>query len=125
SNLGLAHLLLGNDGDALDEFTASLAHSVQIGSRRIAAESLLGLAAVAARASEIEAAAGLRSMSFALHDACQAPLNTVEQVVEERFLSEIRDGDPTAGEPAARLSSLEDAAAYAAEVAAAIRSDRE
>ena len=124
-NLGLAHLFLGNDVQGAEEFSASLAHSTQMGSRRLAAESLLGLAAVAARASDLETAARLRSMALDFHKACQAPLNAVEQRVEERFLGKVREKSSAPEEPLARLASLDDAAADAAEVVAAIRSGRE
>ena len=123
-NLGLVSLFLGKDDQAADAFSASLAHSAQMGARRYAAESLLGLAAVAARASLLDAAARLRSVSLAFHEASGAPLNLAEQRVEERFLANVRDRVPVAGDARAPSMSLDDAVAYAATVAATIREPR-
>jgi hypothetical protein len=122
SNLGLAHLFLGNDGQAADEFAGSLLLSGQMGARRFAAEALLGLAAVAARASQPEAAARLRSISFAFHDAAGVALNAAEERVDQRFLADVGQRIPPDRQIPERSTTLEDATAFAAEVVETIRS---
>jgi hypothetical protein len=122
SNLGLANLFLGNDQQAAEDFCASIALSAEMGARRYAAEALLGLAAVAAKASHREVAARLRAMSLAFHRASGAPLNPAEQRLEDRFLADLQERAASTGEPGARLTSLDDAAAYAADVVETVRS---
>ncbi len=124
SNLGLAKLFLGNDDQAVDDFAASLIQSAQIGSRRLAAESLLGLAAVAARASLVEAATRLKSISLALHEECHAPLNAVERRLDERFLIPITDRGAADAESAPRPRGLDEVVAHALSVAATIKAER-
>jgi predicted ATPase len=121
SNLGLAYLFLGNDEGAADEFAASLSMSGQMGARRYAAEALLGLAAVAARASLPEAAARLRSISLAFHDAFGARLNPGEERVDKRFLADLRQRVPPDDQTPEQSTTLEDATAYATEVVETIR----
>jgi hypothetical protein len=114
SNLGLVNLVLGNDGQAAHEFLESLRLSVPLGAKRIAAESLLGIAALAARNSNDADAARLRAMSLAIHDACGVAFNPAEERLEKRFLAGL--GAPP-HETLAKPATLEDAAKYAAEIA--------
>jgi hypothetical protein len=95
--------------------------SGQMGARRYAAESLLGLAAVAARASLPEAAVRLRSISLAFHNAFGARLNPAEERVDERFLADLRQRVPPDDQTPEQSTTLEDATAYATEVVEAIR----
>jgi len=116
-NLGLARLFLGDDEAATRELCASARLSAVVGAQRPGAESLLGLAAVAARASRAEAAGCLRGVSLALRDACGASPGPVEERIEKRFLSTMGDSVRIAGEATGRSMTLRDAADYAIELA--------
>jgi predicted ATPase len=122
SNLGLANLFLGNDQQAADDFCASIALCAEMDARRLAAEALLGLAAVAAKASHCDVAARLRATSLAFHEASGTPLTPAEQRLEDRFLLDLKEQAVPTGEPGAPITSLHNAAAYAADFVATVRS---
>jgi len=122
NNLGVAMLFLGEDEHATLELCASLRLSAPMNAQRPAAESLLALAAVAARASRVDEAVHLRGASLALHEACGAPLNPAERRIEERYLAMLGEPALSAGAAAGRSMTLDDAATYASELAATIRS---
>jgi hypothetical protein len=121
-NLGLARLFLGEDEHATRELCASLQLSALVGAQRPGAESLLALAAIAARASRFEEAGRLRGASLAIRDACGGRLTTVEGRIEERFLSGLDESVRIAGEAAGKSVTLGEAAKYALELSETLHS---
>jgi tetratricopeptide (TPR) repeat protein len=111
NNLGLVNILLGNDAQALGVLSESLQHSVPLGSRLLVAEALLGLAVIAARASDRLRAAQLRAASQALHLACESPLNPPEERLEQFLLDDLGPAEPWSGD-----IDLDNASALATEV---------
>ena len=122
-NLGLARLFLGEDEHATRELCASLHLSDLVGAQRPGAESLLAFAAIAARASQVEAAGRLRGASLAIRNACGGRQSAVEERIEQHFLSGLDESVRTAGEAAARSMSLGEAAKYALELSETLHSD--
>ena len=59
-------------------------------------------------------------MSLAFHRASGAPFNPAEQRLEDRFLADLPEWPASTGEPGARPTSLDEAAAYATDVVATI-----
>jgi predicted ATPase/class 3 adenylate cyclase len=119
-NLGLGNLFLGNDAAAIDDLSECL---VLCASGRLdlpAAEALFGFAALAARASRPDAAARLRDASLALHEAAAGPVGEIELRMQERFLTKIGP-IPANGDAAGQPMTLDEAAAYAMELAAELR----
>jgi predicted ATPase/class 3 adenylate cyclase len=121
-NLGLARLFLGEYEDAADELCASLRLSAPMRAQGPVAEVLLGLAAVAARASHVEAATRIRGASLGIHATSGLPRTAAEQRIDERFFDDLGESALSSGETAGRAMSLDDAAAYALDIAGEIRS---
>jgi predicted ATPase/class 3 adenylate cyclase len=121
-NLGLALLFLGEYEDAADELCASLRLSVPMRAQGPLAEALLGLAGVAARALEVEAAARLRGASLELHATSGLPRTAAEERIDQSFLADLGEPALSNGETYGRSMSLDDAAAYALGVIEQIRS---
>jgi predicted ATPase/Tfp pilus assembly protein PilF len=87
NNLGLVALFQGNDAQALVELSEGLELSVRQRQQRVVAESLLALAAIAARAAMNDEAVRLWEASLEIHRACGAALNLAEERIESRYLS--------------------------------------
>lgn len=118
-----AKLFLGEDEHATRELCASVQLSALLGAQGAGGEALLALAAVAARASHVEAAARLRGASLALRDARGGRPTAVEERIERRFLSGMDESVRTAGEAAGRSMSFGEAAKYALELSETLHSD--
>jgi len=88
SNLGLVDALLGLPASAATHFRASLS-AAPTGNRRIVAETVFGLAGLAA-ATRPESAVRLWSASVSLLESCGSPLGAVLPRVEEAMLTPIR-----------------------------------
>jgi tetratricopeptide (TPR) repeat protein len=115
-NLGLVNLFLGNDAAAIDELSERVSLSASGRLELPAAEALFGNAALAARASCPDGAARLRHAALALHEVAAGGVSEIELRIQERFLAgigPIPDNAAVAGRP----MTLDEAAAYALEVA--------
>jgi tetratricopeptide (TPR) repeat protein len=86
ANLGLSSLLLGYPDEAEPQFVTALALTREFGHTRRAAESIYGLAAVAAERGELERALRLAGAAYGFVSSVGEPLSRPEREIERLHL---------------------------------------